>query len=192
MPPINPNSSGLLVGSRQPNSGLGVTGSAWSPGLLTQARLPSARRYSSKFSLLSIFQYPLKSTGILGTVWGWSDTEKAGVAVGSAWTPAATALRVTGGPEMSALGGLRALRGGDSWIPSVHKARRRIHCNPPSAQCTRAGRGQGRGLRRGWGRGRCDTRFVPAAGHLLVQNLHLFFSLSQARKMWKGKSCYWP
>lgn len=85
------------------------------PGVANRGRrLPSARRYSSKFSLLSIFQYPLKSTGIFGTDWGSPDTKKAGAAVGSAGMVAANALRVTGGPEMGALEGYGAPRGGDS------------------------------------------------------------------------------
>ena len=49
--------------------------------------LPSARRYSSKFSLASIFQYPVKSTGISGGDWGRTGTERAGADLGSRSDP---------------------------------------------------------------------------------------------------------
>lgn len=75
-----------------------------------------------------------------------------------------TRPRLVGGPEMWALQGQGALPGGDSWIPSVHKARRRIHCSDRSSPLWR---GRGRGRRRGQGQGMLRARFVPgsARGH---------------------------
>lgn len=107
--------------------------------------LPSARRYSSKFSLVSIFQYPVKSTGISGGNRGRTATKRAGTALGSAGAAATDATRLMGGREMCALRGQGAPWGGDSWIPSTHKARGRIHCSRRSSPLSGAGAGTGAG-----------------------------------------------
>lgn len=106
-----------------------------------QAALPSARRYSSKFSLVSIFQYPVKSTGMSGSDWGHAGTES----LGCAGTAAADAIRSGwwAARKCASSGDRGALWGGDSWIPgSAHKARGRIHCSRRPSPLGGAGAGR--------------------------------------------------